>query len=89
MKIKHGLLVLLVAVAMPLPVLGQPDKLGKVTSPTSCDVQAQFERGVAMLHSYWSPRRRKAFEAVIQQDPGCAIAAKSGGPLVSERLGTD
>jgi hypothetical protein len=28
--------------------------VGKVSFPTSCDprVQAQFERGVAMLHSY-------------------------------------
>ena len=31
------------------------EKLGTVTFPTSCDpnVQAEFERGVAMLHSYW------------------------------------
>jgi hypothetical protein len=34
------------------------EQLGKVTFPTSCDpkVQAQFERGVAMLHSYWFTR---------------------------------
>jgi len=76
MRIKHGLLVLFCAVAMPLPSFGQPDKLGKVTFPTSCDakVQAQFERGVAMLHSYWFTEARKAFDAVIQQDPGCAMA---------------
>lgn len=31
----------------------QDEKLGKVSFPTSCDpkVQAEFERGVAMLHS--------------------------------------
>ena len=76
MKIMHGLLVLLCAVATPLPALGQPDKLGKVAFPTSCDakVQAQFERGVAMLHSYWFTEARKTFDAVIQQDPGCAMA---------------
>ena len=31
------------------------EQLGKVNFPTSCDpkVQAHFERGVAMLHSFW------------------------------------
>jgi tetratricopeptide (TPR) repeat protein len=52
------------------------EKLGKVNFPTSCDpkVQAQFERGVAMLHSYWFIQARKTFEAVLQQDPNCAMA---------------
>src|SRR5204862_8305717 len=51
-------------------------KLGKVTFPTPCDarVQGQFERGVAMLHSYWFTEARKVFEAVLQQDPRCAMA---------------
>jgi hypothetical protein len=36
----------------------QDEKLGKASFPTSCDpnVQAEFERGVAMLHSYWFRR---------------------------------
>jgi len=52
------------------------EQLGKVSFPTSCDpkVQAQFERGVAMLHSYWFTRARKTFEAVLAQDPNCAMA---------------
>lgn len=52
------------------------EQLGKVSFPTSCDpkVQAQFERGVAMLHSYWFTNARKTFEAVLQQDAGCAMA---------------
>jgi tetratricopeptide (TPR) repeat protein len=52
------------------------EKLGKVTFPTSCApaVQAQFETGVAMLHSYWFNYARKTFEAVVQQDPNCALA---------------
>ena len=37
-------------------------------------VQPQFERGVAMLHSYWFIQARKTFEAVLQQDPSCAMA---------------
>src|SRR6058998_2789952 len=65
----------LVLVAITGPALAQ-DKLGKVTFLTSCDakVQAQFERGVAMLHSYWFTEARKVFESVAQQDSSCAIA---------------
>ena len=52
------------------------EQLGKVTFPTSCDpkVQAQFERGVAMLHSYWFTEAGKVFDAVAQQDPNCVMA---------------
>src|SRR3989442_344402 len=76
MRTRLVLLALLCAVALPRPGLAQQDKLGKVTFPTSCDarVQTQFERGVAMLHSYWFTEARKAFDAIIQQDPTCAMA---------------
>ena len=52
------------------------DQLGKVTFPTSCSpkVQALFETGVAMLHSYWFGEARKTFDAVLKDDPGCAMA---------------
>ncbi len=52
------------------------ETLGKVSFPTSCapTVQAQFERGVALLHSFWFPEGLKAFTAVAEQDPGCAMA---------------
>src|SRR5262249_15912087 len=65
----------LVLVGLTLPALAQ-DKLGKVVFPTTCDaaVQAQFERGVAMLHSYWFVEARKVFDAIVQQDPSCAMA---------------
>jgi tetratricopeptide (TPR) repeat protein len=67
---------LLVVVALPVSGFAQADKLGKVSFPTSCDakVQAQFERGVAMLHSYWFTEARKVFDSVLQQDPSCAMA---------------
>src|SRR5262249_39016898 len=54
----------------------QDERLGKVSFPTSCDpkVQTEFERGVAMLHSYWFLYARKTFEGVLKQDPNCAIA---------------
>lgn len=52
------------------------EQLGKVTFPTSCDpkVQAQFERGVALLHSYWFTEGGKVFDAVAKQDPSCVMA---------------
>jgi tetratricopeptide (TPR) repeat protein len=76
MSTKAGLLAISCVVALVVPAAAQQEKLGKVTFPTSCDakVQAQFERGVAMLHSYWFTEARKVFERVLQQDPTCAIA---------------
>jgi tetratricopeptide (TPR) repeat protein len=52
------------------------EQLGKVTFPTSCDpkVQAQFERGVAMLHSYWFTEGGKTFEAIVREEPSCVMA---------------
>src|SRR5467141_5406486 len=52
------------------------EKLGRVNFPTSCNpaVQQQFERGVAMLHSYWFTEEGKAFRAIQEQDPTCAMA---------------
>jgi tetratricopeptide (TPR) repeat protein len=67
---------LLITVALSCATAEAQEKLGKVTFPTSCDpkVQAQFERGVAMLHSYWFIQARKTFESVLQQDSNCAMA---------------
>src|SRR5690242_10802360 len=67
----------LVAAALASGAIGQQDQqLGKVTFPTSCSpaVQDEFDRGVAMLHSYWFLIARRKFEAVLQQDPSCAMA---------------
>src|SRR5712692_11916207 len=57
-------------------VAQQDQKLGKVSFPTSCDpkVQTEFDRGVAMLHSYWFLIARRTFEGILQQDPTCAMA---------------
>jgi hypothetical protein len=51
-------------------------KLGAVHFPVSCSasVQAPFERGVAMLHSFWYEEARKQFASVPQADPLCAMA---------------
>ncbi len=52
------------------------DQLGKVNFPNSCSlkVQAKFVSGVAMLHSYWFGEARKTFDAVLKDDPNCAMA---------------
>ena len=51
-------------------------QLGKVSFSTSCDpkVQADFDRAVAMLHSFWYSYGEKAFREVLAKDPNCAIA---------------
>jgi tetratricopeptide (TPR) repeat protein len=55
---------------------GTPEKLGKVSFPTSCApaVQQQFNRGVALLHSFAYSAAEKTFETIAQQDPHCAMA---------------
>jgi tetratricopeptide (TPR) repeat protein len=56
--------------------IAQHHELGKVSFPTSCSavVQADFETGVAMLHSYWFNYAGKQFRAVLEKDPACAMA---------------
>jgi tetratricopeptide (TPR) repeat protein len=53
-----------------------PEKLGIVHFRTSCspDVQPEFERGVALLHSFAYSAAEKAFRGVIARDPNCAMA---------------
>ena len=52
------------------------EKLGTVSFPTSCASadQKPFERGVALLHSFWYDEAYKQFQQVADQDPQCAIA---------------
>jgi tetratricopeptide (TPR) repeat protein len=53
-----------------------PEKLGKVSFPVSCipAVQEQFDRGVALLHSFAYTAAEHAFHGVAEQDPQCAMA---------------
>jgi hypothetical protein len=77
MKPKCLILVAGITAALTCSALGQQDdKLGKLSFPTSCDpkVQAEFERGVAMIHSYWFLIARRTFEGVLREDPNCAMA---------------
>jgi tetratricopeptide (TPR) repeat protein len=53
-----------------------PEKLGKVFFPVSCApaVQEQFDRGVALLHSFAYAAAENAFQAVSKLDQRCAMA---------------
>ena len=49
---------------------------GKIDFPVSCTAGAQpeFNRGVALLHSFFYEEARRIFTAVAEQDPKCAMA---------------
>ena len=53
----------------------EPGALGQVHFPTSCTAPAQpvFERGVALLHSFWYEEALKTFTSVTTTDPACAM----------------
>ncbi len=51
-------------------------QLGTVHFPVSCAaaVQKPFERGVALLHSFWYEEAEKGFLQITKDDPRCAMA---------------
>jgi len=53
-----------------------PEHFGTVHFPISCkvDLEPDFERAVAMLHSFAYPQAAKAFADVAVRDPSCAMA---------------
>jgi hypothetical protein len=75
-------ILLILLLAIPLAAAQEthnhdvPEKLGRVSFPISCksDVQEQFNRGVALLHSFVYAAARNAFEGVAAMDPRCAMA---------------
>jgi hypothetical protein len=52
------------------------ERLGEVNFSISCSpaAQAQFNRAVALLHSFFFPETVKAFSAVAEMEPSCAMA---------------
>jgi tetratricopeptide (TPR) repeat protein len=77
--------VLAVAFSLVFPVLADEghhhedmtaDQLGTVHFPVSCvaSVQKPFEKGVALLHSFWYEEAQKQFLQVAKDDPKCAMA---------------
>ena len=54
----------------------QSSSIGEVHFATTCDegVVTDFDRAVALLHSFEFAESRQTFEAVATADPGCAMA---------------
>lgn len=52
------------------------EQLGTVHFPVSCSPQMQkrFERGVALLHSFWYEEAEKEFQQIAAEEPTCAMA---------------
>lgn len=52
------------------------EQLGTVHFPVSCSpqVQKRFERGIALLHSFWYPEAEKQFQQIAAEEPACAMA---------------
>jgi hypothetical protein len=52
------------------------EQVGTVHFPVSCAVSSQkpFERGVALLHSFWYEEAEKQFAQIAKDDPRCAMA---------------
>jgi len=53
-----------------------PEQLGKVSFPVSCrpSVQKDFNRGIALLHSFAYGEAEQQFRSVAELDPRCAMA---------------
>src|ERR1041384_1892361 len=62
--------------ATTVPAPGDLRATGKVDFAVSCapDVQADFARGVALLHSFFYEEARRVFTSVADRDPKCAMA---------------
>jgi hypothetical protein len=75
------LLVLIAVLVLAVRMAAQhdhpaPEKLGSVELSTTCSpkVQAQFNRAVALLHSFAYSESEKGFREVLVLDPACAMA---------------
>jgi hypothetical protein len=53
-----------------------PERLGKVHFETSCSesVEKEFDRAIALLHSFWFSAAIDGFNEVLARDPSCAMA---------------
>jgi hypothetical protein len=75
--ISRGIVAWSLAIFLVQPAArAQEEKFGEVNFPISCSAaaQTQFNRAVAMLHSFFFPETVKAFTALAQQEPSCAMA---------------
>jgi len=59
----------------PAPGL-KPEQLGEVTFDVSCNdaAQKEFNRAMALFHSFWFDPAINSFQKVLQHDPECGMA---------------
>jgi tetratricopeptide (TPR) repeat protein len=57
------------------PVKG-PERLGEVRFPVTCTgpAQQEFNRAMALFHSFWFDRAKQSFSKVLELDPSCGMA---------------
>ncbi len=72
---------LLAAAAVALPFAAHAhtppqgtERLGTVQFKVSCAAQPEFNRAVALLHSFWFQPADQAFRAIAAKDPSCGMA---------------
>jgi hypothetical protein len=58
------------------PHAAPPEQLGEVSFPVSCHAAAQkeFNRAMALLHSFWFDPAKKSFAKVLEHDSECGMA---------------
>src|SRR5260370_41549943 len=76
MKFRRVALCLSLMMVVGVAGTAAQEKVGKVSFPTSCnaEVQAEFDRAIAALHSFYHTASLNALAGVLQKDPGCAMA---------------
>ncbi|MBZ0156368.1 MAG: hypothetical protein K8I29_09195 [Alphaproteobacteria bacterium] len=69
-------IVLCLGVSGPGAQTAKPEKLGEVNFPVSCNdaAQKEFNRAMALFHSFWFDPAKKSFSKVLQHDPECGMA---------------
>jgi tetratricopeptide (TPR) repeat protein len=81
-RFAHGKILLTLLALLGTSVLARQqasaglEKLGTVHFPVSCtaNAQRQFDRALAMLHSFWYPQGLEAFAELTTTNPDCAMA---------------
>jgi tetratricopeptide (TPR) repeat protein len=79
MKNRIVVVTLIAIGSLLIPGIGRTqskDQVGKVDFANSCSpaVQENFQRSVAMLHSFRYGETEKSFREVLAQDPSCGVA---------------
>ena len=70
------LIVLCVGVSGAGAQTAKPEKLGEVNFSVSCNdaAQKEFNRAMALFHSFWFDPAKKSFSKVLHHDPECGMA---------------